>query len=135
MKPSEMESIPRARDVRGVSERYSGKVAGRTNFPLRKAMDVACSSISRASSRGLTSTVVDVPTFVFGFPLFDVNVVTSAVKDGLEARGFRVLTLEDSPSIAIDWTSDVVGGGSPLTSRERSVAERAVHDSAYDIGL
>lgn len=100
-----------------------------------KAMSVALTSISRATSAGLTSTVMNVPTFVFGTPRFDVDDVTEHVKANLEPLGYRVATYPGSPSIAISWGkwARAPGEASPPTCTAWHASTEACAD--YDIGL
>ena len=96
-----------------------------------RAMTAVMGSISRAVSLGLKSTVVDVPTFVFGEPRFDVDDVTEHVRQDLVQRGYTVDTFPGVPSIAISWGQ---------ASRAQKTAERTGEGEEpcpeqYDVGL
>lgn len=97
----------------------------------KRAMTAVITSISRAVAAGMTSTVVDVPTFVFGEPRFDVDDVTDQVRQDLEQRGYKVDTFPGVPSVAIAW-------GETLT-RAKSVPDTSTNANSpadqYDIGL
>jgi len=88
-------------------------------------------SISRAVSLGLKSTVVDVPTFVFGEPRFDVDDVTEHVRQDLVQRGYTVDTFPGIPSIAISWgraTRAQINAADPGDSGQTGANQ-------YDVGL
>ena len=117
--------VPRAQDARVVSVEYSRRTR---RTPPARATDAAiadvCRAIARASSRGLSSTVADVPTFLFGSPFFKVDDVTAAVKETLESLGYSVLTHAGSPTIAVDWSRSDPDDDDVLSAKDE-----------FDVGL
>jgi precorrin-2 methylase len=96
----------------------------------KRAMTAVVTSISRAVAAGMTSTVVDVPTFVFGEPRFDIDDVTDQIRQDLEQRGYQVDTFPGIPSIAIEWGKT----RSQIAITTKSVGAENPSDQ-YDIGL
>lgn len=107
----------------------------------RRALTSVLASISRAASARLTSTVVDVPTFVFGAPRVCVDDVTEYVRATLEQRGYRVDTFPGIPSVAISWTPQCEPahssrrGGKDALCADAPPRAPASPATDYDIGL
>lgn len=104
-----------------------------------RAMATVLSAISRAVRSGMTSTVVEVPTFVFGLARVYVDDVTAYVRDTLVQHGYRVDTFPGSPYIAIDWGRGRANcSGVPSLPRNdvsRGVVADRTTDDPFDIGL
>lgn len=97
-----------------------------------RAMSSVMTTVSRAVAAGMTSTVVNMPTFLFGEPRFCVDDVTQHVRMNLESRGYAVTTFPGSPSIAIQWGRVAQGRAKSDTDVDQT------HDEApgrFDIGL
>lgn len=69
----------------------------------QKALRVAMNAIQRAVGLGMTSTVAEAPTFVFGEPRFNIDDITGHVKSVLERHGYQVTIHQGSPLVAISW--------------------------------
>ena len=98
-----------------------------------RAMTAVMTSISRAVAAGLTSTVVDVPTFVFGEPRFLVDDVTEYVRMDLEPRGYSVHTFPGVPSVAIAWGNASRNRQQLDGMPNQPEAQETLH--RYDVGL
>lgn len=99
----------------------------------KRAMTAVLTSISRSVAAGMTSTVVDVPTFVFGEPHFSVDEVTEYVRTRLEPLGYEVNTFAGVPSVAIAWGDTSQGR---VQSRKRATSPPAhTTRERYDVGL
>lgn len=122
--------IPLASDTLQVATRPRQRRVGAPAYT--RALNCAVAAITKACSAGLTSTVVDVPTFVFGQPRICVDDITEYVRSCLTARGYWVVTYSGSSSIAIGWNSSEqrATGQPPQPKTERTATE-----SIYDIGL
>ena len=108
-----MSEIPSAADALNASTAPPRSRA--RPIAYQKAIMTALSAISRAVRARMTSTVVEVPTFVFGQPRFSVDDVTEYVRSCLESKGYWVVTYPGSASIAIGW-SGTTGATDPATS-------------------
>lgn len=103
-----------------------------------RALTIALNAVARAIAGGMTSVVVDVPSFVFGEPRFRIDDVADYVRKTLEERGYWVVTYPNSPSIAIGWS--VSCSSHKTTTNETNAlpkAAPAVEDIAvpFDVGL
>lgn len=109
----------------------------------RRALAVVLASISRAVAARLTSTVVEVPIFVFGEPRVHVDDVTEYVRAVLEQRGYQIDTFVGVPSVAISWADqdacahrcapDKLSTNHRTPRPPPSTSSTSVSD--YDIGL
>ena len=122
-----MDAIPHATEALEASHRPRRP---RTHVRiLERAIATVLEAIARAIKAGMVSTVVEVPTFVFGEPMFQITDVTQYVKESLEARGYWVLVYPSTPVIAVGWGTDQ-GEGKQSSERGRSRTR-----SHYDVGL
>jgi hypothetical protein len=97
-------------------------------------MAAVLASISRAVAAEMTSTVVDVPTFVFGEPRFSVDDVTEHVRMNLEGHGYNVDTFPGVPSVAISW-GDARSRTGDVRDREMYEKPSIAASGQYDVGL
>jgi hypothetical protein len=62
-----------------------------------------CRKIRSAASLGETQAFIKLPTFLFGYPTFDIVKVSKYTKRQLEHGGFSVIIISDPVELYVSW--------------------------------
>jgi len=65
--------------------------------------DDCCRKIRSAASLGETQVFLKLPTFLFGYPTFDIVKASKYTKRQLEHGGFSVVTISDPHELYVSW--------------------------------
>ena len=65
--------------------------------------DDCCRKIRSAASLGETQVFLKLPTFLFGYPTFDIVKASKYTKRQLEHGGFSVVTISDPHELNVSW--------------------------------
>jgi hypothetical protein len=65
--------------------------------------DDCCRKIRSAASLGETQVFLKLPTFLFGYPTFDIVKASKYTKRQLEHGGFSVVTISDPHVLYVSW--------------------------------
>jgi hypothetical protein len=65
--------------------------------------DDCCRKIRSAASLGETQVFLKLPTFLFGYPTFDIVKASKYTKRQLEHGGFSVVTISDPDELYVSW--------------------------------
>lgn len=85
--------------------------------------DDCCRKIRSAASLGETQVFLKLPTFIFGYPTFDIIKASKYTKRQLEHGGFSVVVVSDPNELYVSWKQPKVKGTSQVTvvSQEEDV--------------
>ena len=65
--------------------------------------DDCCRKIRSAASLGETQVFLKLPTFLFGYPTFDILKASKYTKRQLEHGGFSVVVISDPRELYVSW--------------------------------
>ena len=65
--------------------------------------DDCCRKIRSAASLGETQVFLKLPTFLFGYPTFDILKASKYIKRQLEHGGFSVVVISDPRELYVSW--------------------------------
>ena len=65
--------------------------------------DDCCRKIRSAASLGETQVFLKLPTFLFGYPTFDIVKASKYTKRQFEHGGFSVVTISDPDELYVSW--------------------------------
>jgi hypothetical protein len=77
--------------------------------------DDCCRKIRSAASLGETQVFLKLPTFIFGYPTFDIIKASKYTKRQLEHGGFSVVVVSDPNELYVSWKQPKVKGTSQVT--------------------
>ena len=84
--------------------------------------DDCCRKIRSAASLGETQVFLKLPTFLFGYPAFDIVKASKYTKRQLEHGGFSVVIISDPHELYVSWKQKKTKGTSPsILSQEEDV--------------
>ena len=65
--------------------------------------DDCCRKIRSAASLGETQVFLKLPTFLFGYPIFDIVKASKYTKRQLEHGGFSVINISEPHELYVSW--------------------------------
>ena len=83
--------------------------------------DDCCRKIRSAASLGETQVFLKLPTFLFGYPTFDIVKASKYTKRQLEHGGFSVVIISEPHELYISWKQTKTKGTPSVLSQEEDV--------------
>jgi len=83
--------------------------------------DDCCRKIRSAASLGETQVFLKLPTFLFGYPAFDIVKASKYTKRQLEHGGFSVIIVSDPHELYVSWKQPKTKHTPVVVSQEEDV--------------